>query len=307
MNKFSHTLVWILLFIVSAVFTPVSFAQTIQPLYRATFDDASFAESGWNFIPSGTGEFQPASVAIGLTASSAVSPEVSNGRGVIVTALAGQGSLVYGPVIPVQYNLVLLRLSIHALSAGGSLAMGALDVSPTGSLGTIDGSVTYAIETDSASFTDDYQQITVLYRPKSRALIPVFQLAVGASSNASAVIAMFDNFEVFPLNEETVSDPAMQALFGFSGSTSTPTPTPTPTPPTAITPTPTPTQESVSGIISDWLYTLSPDDDSQEAMAPESPTIINTSIPSSLPISPADIKIFFYGILIRKPETSSSR
>ncbi|RJP24613.1 MAG: hypothetical protein C4527_18365 [Candidatus Omnitrophota bacterium] len=266
MNKNYLFFVVIALVIVVIAINPAVMAQTIQPIYRAAFDDANFNASGWKFLPSGTGEFQPAEVAIGLIPTSSVSPDISNGRGVIITALAGQGSLVYGPVIPVQDNLVLLRLSLHALSAGGSLAMGALDVSPTGSLATIDGSVTYAIETDSGSFTNDYQRLTVLYRPKSRALIPVFQLAVNPSSNAAAVIAMFDNFEVIPLNANTVTEPALQSALGITIPTVQPTPTPTSLP--FSTPTPTPTPILGQGIVTEWLYTFSPTDDAYDALSP---------------------------------------
>ncbi len=267
MHKYTFPFIALLLVGMAAMSTD-SQAQEFQPLYRATFDDSSFELSGWKSIPSGTGEFQPASVSIGMLGNGSDVPGLSDGRGVIITALQGQGSLVYGPVIPVDDQLVLLRVSVHALSGGGSVAMGALDVAPGGSLATIDGSVTYDIEADSAVYTDDYQRINVIYRPKSQALIPVFQLAVNANSNASVVVATFDNFEIYTLDSEIVQDPALQALLGITPPVSTPTPTAIPTMPPEITPTPTPTPMSVSGIVTDWLYTLSPTDDSLEAMSP---------------------------------------
>ncbi len=276
-NKF-HCLLYLILCVLFVV--PHAKTQSaIEPIFAAAFNQSSFEQSGWNFIPSGTGEFTPASVSIGLIPQSDESPEMTNGRGVIITALKGEGSLVYGPVIPVEDELVLLRISAHALSEGGSIAMGALDVPPRGSLAAIDGSVAYNIDTDSSTFMDDYKQISVIYRPKSGAFIPVFQLAVNSESPSDVVIAMFDNFEVHPLNAETVTNPDLQVLMNITGPsvpTATPIPTSTGTPEPGVTPTPTPTVETTptappaSGIdiTTEVIYEISPPDDELEASEP---------------------------------------
>lgn len=246
-------------------------AQTLQPIYRAAFDEASLAEAGWGILPSGSGEFTPAPASIGLIPGSPSNPGFTNGRGVVVTAVSGQGSLIYGPAIPTGGDPVLIRLSVFAQAAGASVAVGALDVPPGGSIASAGGSVAYSIETDSAVYTQDYTRVRVLYRPKSRAIVPVFQLAVAPGTPNLAVTGMFDNFEVYVLNEQTVPDPALRELFGIAGGAAQPTLTPTPT----VTPTPqpggpTPTPPIGEGgqVFVDEVLAISPTNDTAEAQSP---------------------------------------
>ena len=181
--------------------------QATEPIYQATFDDTNFEASGWTAAPSGGGQFDPASVSIGLIPVSPSSPDFSNGRGIVITASPGQGSFLVGPAIDVGNDLVLLRVSVLALAGGGSVAAGALNTLQGGTLADADGSVTYAIEADSQRYVDDYQTITLLYRPRQKAIVPLLQLAVSDVEGAGPVTMMFDNFEVYALNESTVADP----------------------------------------------------------------------------------------------------
>lgn len=249
------------------------YSQNLTPLYAATFDEAAFPLTGWTAVPSGAGQFQPATVSIGLIPTSPTSSAYSNGRGVIISAAPGQGSFVYGPAVTVGADLVLLRLSVHALSGGGSIAMGALNVTPGGTLANADGSANYALEADTARFTADFEYLFAVYRPQGQAIVPFFQLAVNPGMPA-AVTAMFDNFEVYPLNEQTVTDPAWQAIYGFGGGAPTATPTPppgaTPTMTPTVTPTVTPTlPPAMGGLEPGEVYSISPTSDLKEAFSPK--------------------------------------
>ncbi|MFB3786428.1 MAG: hypothetical protein ACE15F_08660 [bacterium] len=246
------------------------YCQYLTPLYGATFDEAAFPLTGWTAMPSGAGQFQPAAVSIGLIPTSPTLPAYSNGRGVIISAAPGQGSFVYGPAVTVGTDLVLLRLSVHALSGGGSIAMGALNVTPGGTLANADGSANYALEAGTERFTADYEFVFAVYRPQGQAIVPFFQLAVNPGM-PSAVTAMFDNFEVYPLNAQTVTDPAWRFIFGFGGIG---TPTPTPTPPPGATPTMTPTvtptlPPATGGLEPGEVYSISPTSDLKEAFSPK--------------------------------------
>ncbi len=265
---------WIGLFFITGISIPV-FAQDLQPVFQANFDETTWEQSGWAFFQSGP-EYDPASVSLGLIPSSPTSSDYSNGRGVIVTALTGQGSFIYGPVIPTHGYLALMRLSVLSLAKGGTIAVGALNVEPSGSIGTAKGSVSYAYEADSGQFMGDYQYIHVVYRPQNEAIIPIFQLAVLPTGNQTSVTAMFDRFEVYLLDETTVTDPALRKVLGLDStspgatptptnpSTSTPTKTPTPT----ATPPNNPTPSSGSFSVND-LYTLTLDTDQKEAFNPQ--------------------------------------
>lgn len=248
-------------------------AQALEPVYRASFNEKTFSETGWSFFQSGA-DYEPASVSTGLIPSSPNFPDYSDGRGIIVTALSGQGSFIYGPVIPTNGHLALIRISVLTLAKGGTLAAGALNVDPKGSIATTNSSVSYAFETDSEQFMGDYQYIHVLFRPQNKALIPIFQLAVPPSSSRMSVTAMFDNLEVYLVKEDTLSDPGWRTVFGFEKFSPEPTLTPTvkatstPTPTPTVTPTPTPKTNptpSGSSFVVDTLYTLTRDSDQKEA------------------------------------------
>ncbi len=239
--------------------------QVLQPVYKAAFDNNTLQGNGWDFFKSGP-DYDAASVSIGVIPISPVSSSFSDGRGASITAAPGQGSFVYGPVVPVGNDLVLLRLSVLSVAKGGAIAVGALNAAPGGSIVNINGSVTYAYETDSERFMGDYKYIHVLYRPEGQAIIPIFQLAVAPSSNQPAVTAMFDNFEVFLLNKDTVSDPVMRQALGIDiNPNANPTPTITP----VITATPTPTPEiMVDGITVGSIVELSNTSDQQDVFSP---------------------------------------
>lgn len=265
--------------VIAGLGAPLS-AQALEPIYKTQFNEKTFFESGWSFFQS-RADYEPASVSIGLIPTSPTSSGYSDGRGVVVTALSGQGSFIYGPVIPTSGNLVLLKISVLAMAKGGTIAAGALNAEPGGSIANVNGSVSYAYETDSGQFTSDYQYIQVLYRPQNGAIIPIFQLAVAPSSTQTAVTAMFDNFEVYVLDENSVADAGLRQALGIVSTSpgATPTPikptTPTPTSPHAtptITPTSTPTQSAPTpsgGVFTpDASYTLTTETDTKEAFNP---------------------------------------
>ncbi|MGC9326718.1 MAG: hypothetical protein ACP5I1_03715 [Candidatus Hinthialibacter sp.] len=236
----------------------------LEPIYRADFNGKTLQESGWAFFQAGP-EYQTASASISLIPSSPTSHDFSDGRGVTVTALSGQGSFFYGPVIPANGRLALMRLSVLSLSAGGTIAAGALNADPDGDITTVNGSASYAYEADSGQFMEDYQYIHVLYRPQNQAIIPLFQLAVHPGDPQISVTAMFDNFEVYLLDEETITDPALQQVLGinYSDPGATPTPTVTPTPDQSVEPT-----LPAGDLAVDLLYSITPGDDQLEAFNP---------------------------------------
>ncbi len=263
-------------------------AHTAEPIYQATFDDTNFEASGWSAAASGGGQFDPASVSIGLIPVSPSSPDYSNGRGIVITASPGQGSFLVGPAIDVGDDLVVLRVSVLALAGGGSVAAGALNTLQGGTLADADGSVTYAIEADSQRYVDDYQTITLLYRPRQKAIVPLLQLAVSDVEGAGPVTMMFDNFEVYALNESTVADPVLRNVFGIGFSSSpqvTPTPTVTPVSPVL----------STAEISVDSTYELSPTDDDKEAFDPSAAFDRN----SVYSVVAADLTGGFQDILLR--------
>lgn len=213
----------------------------VDPVYRAGFDQNTFAQTGWTVFPAGTGEFSPAPVIISAIPSSFDDPIHTNGRGVLVSAQNGQGSLVLGPVVQTNGDLAVLSVSILTSSAEAIVAVGGLDVAPDGTIATVDGSATYAFEANSSAFVDGYNRVRVLYQPKSGAFIPIFQVAVSPGKNNEFVTAMVDNFEVHLLNKNVVTDPELQTLFGLAQTSPVPTATPTRTPTVTSTPTRTAT------------------------------------------------------------------
>jgi len=290
------------------IFSPAVEAQALKPLYQAAFDEKTFAETGWNSMPSGAGEYQPASISLGLIPINPDHPDMSDGRGLILTALNRQGSLVYGPVIPVGDDPVILRLTVYALSSGGSIAVGALDAPPGGSIADADGSATYALEIDSQRFTGTPQRVTVLYRPRRKGIIPIFQLAIGDSATPRAVTAMFDNFEVFSLNANTLNDPALLSLLDMA-----PNPNPTPTVPVSVaTPTPIPlptaTQTptpgiTAGGILVHQILILSPTNDQKEAYTPRTAYDRN----DTFAVVAADLTQGYKDILLREIHSTDGR
>lgn len=248
------------------------YGQSIQPIFLAEFNESTFQESGWQAVPSGSGSFDPAQISIGLIPSA---PNYSNGRGIVMTALSGQGSFVTGPVVNVGDDLVFIRFSVVALAGGGTIAVGALNANPTNGGAVADGSLGYAYEVETGNFVDSYDYVQVVYRPKGKSIIPFFQLAVLPSDQQKSVTVFFDNFEIIPLNEQTVADPVLRAAMGIGGSSSEPSPTPTmgsftPTPtqtPTGIINTPTPPPAGAV-IEVDEIFGLSPSNDQREAYAP---------------------------------------
>lgn len=239
--------------------------QAVEPIYQAGFNESNFSSSGWTAAPISGGAFAPASVSIGLIPVSPSSPDFSNGRGLVITASPGQGSFLAGPAIDVGNDPVVLRVSVLALAGGGNIAVGALNTLQGGTLADADGSVTYSIEMNSQRFVNDYQYVTLLYKPRHKAIVPLIQVAVGNTASGPVTV-MFDEFKVFALNKSTVQDPGLQAVFGIASS-STPGTTPTPTPTVTPVPAETPVLSNIE-LIPDLFYEISPASDNQEAFGP---------------------------------------
>ncbi|MEW6238279.1 MAG: hypothetical protein AB1656_23080 [Candidatus Omnitrophota bacterium] len=259
LNKryFATVVLWILCLPLSSI--------AIEPVFKTDFDQSDLQKTGWTAISAGFGAYAPASVSVGMIPSTPADPTLTNGRGVIITALSGQGSFVYGPAIPTNGELMVLRVSVFSLGQGGAVAAGALDAAPGGSLSNVDGSLSYSLEADSGSLMADYQRLTMLYRPKSKAMIPFFQLAVAPSSDMKAVTIMLDNFEIYSLNAATVADPNLRALFDIGGGAA-PTATSTPKPPNP-TATPTATPAPQAGVYGE-LYTITDPNDALDVSHP---------------------------------------
>ncbi len=249
---------WLFVFI--AVFAFSALAQEPAPLFRAEWNDDDLANAGWTPLPASG--FDLADTRIGLVPSNPNDQSTNPGRGVVVTASPGQGTLAFGPVAAVGDDPVLLRLSVLASAPGAVIAMGVFDVAPDGSIFETDNTGFFLFENDSAEFVDGYVRLTAFYNPKSDAVIPLIQFAVQPGQDAP-VTGMFDDFEIFSLDAATVSDPALQSLFGVSEGIQ---PTPTPTPP-LVGPTPTPTlpPSELPDFELEFLVDVSPLDDGAAA------------------------------------------
>ncbi len=244
----------------------------IEPVFRTGFDQNTFQQTGWTAIPAGSGEFTLAPVTVAAIPSSPEDPSLTNGRGILISAQSGQGSLVLGPVVNTNGQPALISVSILATSPDALVAVGGLDVAPDGSLADTDGSAAYSLESNSRAFMDGYRRVRVLYEPKSDAFIPLFQIAVDPGNEGGFTTAMIDNFEVHLLSRDVVTNPDLQVLFGLTqasppANTPTPTITPIPTQTPTVTPTPTqPPQASQLSRITDFnLTNLS---DSFESFSP---------------------------------------
>ncbi|MBD3266440.1 hypothetical protein GF373_07195 [bacterium] len=215
------------------IFASVTAAHAINPIYSAHFSEPNFTETGWVQFPTGDpGEYELAEVSTGLISQV---EGYSDSQGIRIQAATGQGGTIFGPVVQTGDVPVLVRVSVHTLSAGGTIAVGALDADASGSLETMDGSICFALEMKSETYADTFHQVSVLYKPKRDAIVPVLQLVGPSGGDSSSVTAMFDNVEVYPLTQETVPDAEWQTLLGITDpGAAIPTPTPT------LTPTPTP-------------------------------------------------------------------
>lgn len=287
------------------LFMAAPLAQAQSPLFLEEFEGESFEQLAWTAIPNE--DFQRADVSLGLLPVNPENPDATNGRGLVLTASRGQGALIFGPVINTDAQAVVLRLSVLALAPGASVALGALDVPPGGSIANTDNSGVFLFENDSGFAQEQYQTMITVVRPKSGAIIPVFQLALNENADTQVVTAFFDRYEVFPLTAETVLDPALQNVFDIEGEPVAPTPTPTlaptatPTLPPEATPTPTPTLPAVTptpqpdlGI--NYFIELSPLSDQEEAFEPD---IAYESDQTYLTVA-ADNTLGFQDVLLRE-------
>ncbi|MBI1388533.1 MAG: hypothetical protein GC154_08805 [bacterium] len=274
-------------------------AQEPQALFRENFNGDSLQAIGWTGIASSG--FQGANARIGLTPSNPYDTSSKPGRGVLITAAPGQGTLLFGPVIPVGDDPVVIRLSVLADSPGGIIAMGVFNVAPDGSIFTTDNTGFFKFDNDSAAFTDGYHRLTAIYDPKDGAVIPLFQFAVNPGADVTTVTGYFDDFEIFPLNSANVTDPGLRSLLGVTaGVEPTPTipvptmtPTRTPTQPPAPTPTP---DQSAPDFELEWLLDISPQDDAYEAFHPDAEHDKN----SRFAIVAADNTLGYQDILLRE-------
>ena len=257
MMKFNTLYISIFCFFVMAF---IASAQEPAPLFRAQWNGASLADAGWTTLPAG--DLNIADARIGLLPNNPSDHSSEPGRGVLVTASPGQGTLAFGPVVPVGDAPVLLRVSVLASAPGAVIAMGVFDVAPDGSIFETDNTGFFLFENDSAEFVDGYVRLTAFYNPKSDAVIPLVQFAV-LPGGAAPVTGMFDDYEIFSLDAVTVSDPALQSLFGVNSAVQ---PTPTPTlPPLEPTPTPTIPPVEVPDFELEFFIDVSPIDDGAAA------------------------------------------
>ncbi len=227
--------------IMTFMFICIQPGWAVEPMLHATFNEESFEQTQWSHMAAGFGAYEPASVKNELIPMSEEHPRYTDGRGVRVTALSGQGSFITGPTIPTGERLVVLKVSVLAMDEGGTVAMGALNVPEGGSLEDMDGSLSYTYQAQSGDLMGDYHRIIAVYRAEKQAMIPFFQVAVPASEETTSVTVVFDNYEMYPLDESRVADSELRAIFDIGepgvGTPTPPMPTPTVTP--TITPTPT--------------------------------------------------------------------
>jgi hypothetical protein len=244
-------------FIVVALCQP-SYGQSPQSLYYETFNKDSLSTIGWTAFPSGVpGDFEIGNAKLGAIPSTA---GYADTRGLILTTKPGQGVTLLGPVIEVGNDPVLVKVSVYASNGGGSVAVGALDAETGRPMGAPDGSVGYSIEVDSAAYMDGYQKVSVLYRPKRNAIVPVLQLAVYSTSNVQSVTVIFDNLVVYDLNASLIENSVLRSIFDIHVPVE-----PTPTPPATPTPTPTPGEVTIQV---DSFYDILPIDDEAAFFSP---------------------------------------
>lgn len=278
MTKKSFTLFVLCMSIITVPGAFTTFAQTLNPVYTAAFNDLSLNASGWKAMaPGSPGDFNLAQATIGSIPAVA---NFSNDRGLRIVASAGQGATLLGPVIETGNNPVLIRVSVFAQNAGGSIAMGALDSAAGTTAWNLDGSVCYSIETNSNAYMDTYHKIIVMYYPKRKAIVPVLQLAVARTVTTGAVTVIFDNLEVYSLNQDTVKDASLQKLLGIVPGVQ-PTPTNTPTQIAKPTPTPASTPNPQTPITVDNFYKLPLDDKEDELFNPSTVFDINDNFTSA--------------------------
>ncbi len=119
--------------------------------------------------------------------------EITDGKGVTLTAAPGETILIQFPRIETGGETILLRAQVGSSGAGASVALAALD-------GGLDGSIATNIPADSGEFRNRYRWMNLIYNPPCGSFYPLFQ--VSNSSESQTVSVYLDTVEIYELPPE---------------------------------------------------------------------------------------------------------
>ncbi|MFH1742054.1 MAG: hypothetical protein ABIH23_23880, partial [bacterium] len=180
---------------------------TERPLFRVDFNESSMRETGFVYNAAAGSQVAPISV------GSVPPGEGTDGRGLIIEAAPGQGTLaIMVAPVPVGSGPVLISISVMADAPGSSAALAALNA-PMG----VDMGFSQALGPDVP--VGEWGQLVLLYDPPDDAIHLGVQVAVPEGAE-SGVTVFFDNLIVSPLPQLSLLDVSLAMDGSFDGDTS---------------------------------------------------------------------------------------
>ncbi len=179
-------------------FRPVEFE-------RYEFNDLSDLGGVFGEFPSGSpGEYEVGTSSIGFVQHlGEQDDEYTDGVGLNITVREGEGSLLLGPVIPVE-GRVLLRVSVRASASGAVAHLGALAAVPGMGYEGLNGDISINMPADSQQFTGGWHYLEAMYESNTGAIVPCLQVASNGLSDRSTI--SFDNLVLHQFVETYIQE-----------------------------------------------------------------------------------------------------
>lgn len=204
---------------IAPTFTPQP--SMISPVESIPFSEGTAAANKLLYFPPGApGEYNLGDVFFRPLTTSPGDETYTDGFGISATLDPGEVVTFYGNPISVENDYVYLRVSSWTTELGVSLALGALDATPSDNIAqaALNGSIEANILMDASRFKNKFGYLEVFYKPERGAIVPVFQAVVGKDGKRATL--QFDNLEIYripknlmPSFNGTVGTATIQSYF----------------------------------------------------------------------------------------------
>jgi hypothetical protein len=189
--------------------TPVPTLALPVPLHQYSLNQGTVADAGFTVIPGGfVPDTPPGEVSMGNIPSQ-LNSVATDGTGMIFTCDPGEVQMVMSQLsFPASSSPVIIRANALASSGAGAFSLVALD-------GSMDGSLSSFIPTNTNFLLSTYKRLSVIYEPNnSDSVNVILQLAVPPTANQSVTVYV-DNIDVIPFTPGTAITPQTISLNGI--------------------------------------------------------------------------------------------
>ncbi|MBD3267845.1 SUMF1/EgtB/PvdO family nonheme iron enzyme [bacterium] len=160
------------------------------------FSESNAESNCIEIMGAGFDSYPKAEVSFGSIPMDDTSQEITDGKGLIVTADPGEGIMIVSPPI-LSAKSALIRCTVRASASHVSFCLASIDRAKNQFVSTI-------TPNEGALFKETYQKISDFFLPPSTGFQPLMQVV--NTSDTHALTVFLDNWEIIAMDRETIHE-----------------------------------------------------------------------------------------------------